>query len=102
MSHAADWASQTKQQVNKCSLLATLSFQQDLVLSQGYHVSLHQLRRILVEIKFPDIIGFHFNHMSVLVAWLCREITCRLLNTLPKMLFLGLTQHNLAGQLSDS
>lgn len=89
-------------QVNKCSLLATLSFQQDLVLLQGYHVSLHQLRRILVEIKFPDIIGFHFNHMSVLVAWLCREITYRLLNTLPKMFFLGLTQHNLAGQLSDS
>lgn len=102
MSHAADWASQTKQQVNKCSLLATLSFQQDLVLSQGYHVSLHQLCGILVEIKFPDIIGIRSNHMSVLVAWLCREKPYRLLNTLSEVFLLGLTQHNLAGQLSDS
>uniref|UniRef100_A0A3B4FDK6 Parvin gamma n=1 Tax=Pundamilia nyererei TaxID=303518 RepID=A0A3B4FDK6_9CICH len=71
--------------LNKCSLL---------------HVSLHQLRRILVEIKFPDIIGFHFNHMSVLVAWLWEDPIEQLLkleahkvNTVKKALVHFVNQH---------
>lgn len=39
--------------------------QQDLVLAQGCHVSLHQLWGILEKIKFADITRFCFNHLSI-------------------------------------